>query len=207
MPDKDYFMVMREDGKLRVAYNTLERQRTDLINQQTKLKSENKQVAADKLQADINRISEQIGMQRSEQAILSQHPNAKFIYGESGVPGKPGDFDLVARIPGENGQPPRYIVVESKGGSSPLGSRMVESRVGNETRELRAEQGSRPYFDKIQALMRNNADPDMRRVSRELGDAVDDRAVEYWHVSTHINNGKTGTMNIQYFDMQYNRQN
>jgi hypothetical protein len=206
MPDKDYFRVMREDGKLRVAYNVLERQRTDLINQQAALKRQNKTVAAEKLQADINRISEQIGMQRSEQAVLSRFPDQKvnFIYGEPGVPGKPGDFDLVAHIEGKDGQPDRYIVVESKGGSSPLGSRMVDG-FDNQGRpkELRAEQGSREYFDKIQELMRNNSDPDMRRVGTELTRAVDAENVEYWHVTTPINGGKTGQTSVQYFDMQY----
>jgi hypothetical protein len=157
------------------------------------------------LQGQINRESELIGMQRSEQAVLGQYPNAEFTYG--GVPGQSGDFDLVARVPGQNGQPDRFIVVESKGGSSELGSRMVETLdpATKKKKELRAQQGSREYFDKINDLMSNSPDAATKRVGKDVKDAIDDRSVEYWHVSTPINGGKTGTTSIQYFDMKYNQ--
>jgi hypothetical protein len=204
LSDKDYFKRMGERGQTRESYAAIEQRRSAAIERQAKLKQQGKIEAANQLQAQINRDSELIGMQRSEQAVLGQYPNAEFIYGKPGVPGQSGDFDLVARVPGQNGQPDRYIVVESKGGSSDLGSRMVNGVDDQgKPKELRAQQGSREYFDKINDLMSNSPNATTKGVGRDLKDAIDDRSVEYWHVSTPINGGKTGTTNIQYFDMKY----
>jgi hypothetical protein len=204
LSDPDYFRTMQERGETRTAYAKIEQRRNANIQRQQVLKRQGKIEAAEQLQGVINRDSELLGMQRSEQAVLGQYPKAEFIYGKPGTPGQSGDFDLVARIPGENGQPDRFIVVESKGGSSDLGSRMVQGTDSQgRNGELRAQQGSRPYFDKINQLMRGNPDTQTSQVGNQLRQAVQAENVEYWHVTTPITGGKTGTTSIQYFDMQY----
>jgi hypothetical protein len=87
--------------------------------------------------------------------VQSEFPNAKPIYGGDGS--RPGDFDQVYRqtLPGKV----RFIVVEAKGGNSPLGSKIVNGQV--ET------QGTPAYFESTATSM-SHMDGNAQSVGEEL---------------------------------------
>ena len=107
-------------------------------------------------------------------------------------PGTPGTIDVVGFADGE---PPRLISVEAKGGSSDLGSRMVEDG-------LKAEQGSPEYLKWV--LER---DPDLRAVLQEnpavrerIEQAINDGTLRYEYHKIHV--GTDGSVTHSEFDLQ-----
>jgi hypothetical protein len=82
--------------------------------------------------------SSRIGELGASGYVQAEFPGARSIY--DGRPSQPGDFDQVYQQTLPNGHI-RYIVVEAKGGNSPLGTRLVGDQV--ET------QGTTRYFEGI----------------------------------------------------------
>jgi hypothetical protein len=80
-----------------------------------------------------------------------------------------------------------YIVIEAKGGGSPLGTRRVNEGRGT------ASQGTSEYFDEISELMSTNK---QSRKTQEIGDDLADaRArgdIQYLEVRTRIDNDNQG---------------
>ncbi|MDW3082188.1 type IV secretion protein Rhs, partial [Vibrio sp. 1403] len=74
---------------------------------------------------NINQQSAKIGELAADDFVRSKRPNAKLLYPKDiGTSiSKPGDFDMVYEV--EEPPPGEIIIVEAKGGSSPLGSRKI----------------------------------------------------------------------------------
>jgi hypothetical protein len=118
---------------------------------------------------EVNERSRQIGEIGAESYMQQKYPGAERVYGGSESPSRSGDFDQVWRIPGKgkNGRD-LYIVIEAKGGGSPLGARRVNQ--GQDT----ASQGTREYFDEIARSM--SADKKSKKaqaVGDDLADAIE----------------------------------
>ncbi|MCX8778540.1 RHS domain-containing protein, partial [Vibrio parahaemolyticus] len=96
--------------------------------------------------AKINQQSAKIGELVADDFVRNIRPNAKLIHPKdlatSGS--KPGDFDMVYL----SDDPEEIIIVEAKGGSSPLGNR----KIGNEA----YQQGTSKYAAEIVKLMSEN---------------------------------------------------
>ncbi len=107
------------------------------------------------------------------------HPGAEpeLVYGGPGAASKSGDFDQVWRVRGAGGHP-HYVVVEAKGGTSPLGTRMV----GKEP----AMQGTRAYFDKIVEIMGRSGDRSARSAAADLTTADQLGEVTYLEARTPV---------------------
>jgi len=108
---------------------------------------------AAKTQAEINEASRQIG-EAYAKVIMQRPENAGFtqVYPPSGAASRAGDFDQVwvkhhPTRKGRDGKPKvvEVIVIEAKGGTSPLGARKVNGKI--------AQQGSSEYFDGILGVM------------------------------------------------------
>jgi hypothetical protein len=101
----------------------------------------------------------------------------------------------VWRIPGERGQPDRFVVVEAKGGSSPLGTRWAKGRAG---KSIRAEQGSRPYFNSVMEEMGGEGKSQQSvNIADDLSTALDDNNVEYWHVKAPLDKDPSQLKSIE----------
>ncbi|HHF3261612.1 hypothetical protein ND973_11915 [Vibrio diabolicus] len=74
---------------------------------------------------NINQQSAKIGELAADDFVRSKRPNAKLLHPKDiGTSiSKPGDFDMVYEV--EEPPPGEIIIVEAKGGSSPLGSRKI----------------------------------------------------------------------------------
>lgn len=130
----------------------------------------------------LNRASERVGMYGSDLYVRQQYPGATRLYPRDGIfaPGQPGDFDLIYEV--TDGNTTRFVVVESKGGSSALGSR----RVGDGS--VRAQQGTREYYDEILNRMIGSGDPAMQAAAQRLLLANPQSAVDYLHIKARIKN-------------------
>jgi hypothetical protein len=125
--------------------------------------------------------------------VKKAFPDAKLIYGDGSS--RPGDFDQVYQEKLPDGHI-RFIVVEAKGGTSPLGTRVVGDQV--ET------QGTRNYFEAIAGNMRGHAGTDAGRVGADLlsvlrtGKTPDGTPAEisYLLVKTPVNVDKSGINSI-----------
>ncbi len=75
---------------------------------------------------NINQQSAKIGELAADDFVQSKRPNAKLLHPKDiGTSiSKPGDFDMVYEV--EEPPPGEIIIVEAKGGSSPLGTRKIE---------------------------------------------------------------------------------
>jgi hypothetical protein len=96
---------------------------------------------------ELNEASRKIGEMAGRQYVKGRWPDAELIYPKGGG-SRSGDFDLVYRVKKTDGTF-EYIVVEAKGGSADLGSRMASTPKGME----RAEQGTRPYYESVRDNM------------------------------------------------------
>ncbi|TOK94813.1 RHS repeat-associated core domain-containing protein, partial [Vibrio parahaemolyticus] len=129
--------------------------------------------------AKINQQSAKIGELVADDFVRNKRPNAKLIHPKdlatSGS--KPGDFDMVYL----SDDPKEIIIVEAKGGSSPLGSR----KIGNEA----YQQGTTEYATEITRLMQENAlGTTERRAGNQIKRAIyDGIPIRYLHVQTPIN--------------------
>ncbi|WP_180820105.1 RHS repeat-associated core domain-containing protein, partial [Vibrio parahaemolyticus] len=124
--------------------------------------------------AKINQQSAKIGELVADDFVRNKRPNAKLIHPKdlatSGS--KPGDFDMVYL----SDDPKEIIIVEAKGGSSPLGSR----KIGNEA----YQQGTTEYATEITRLMQENAlGTTERRAGNQIKRAIyDGIPIRYLHV-------------------------
>jgi osmotically-inducible protein OsmY len=137
---------------------------------------------------EVNERSRQIGEIGAQSYMQQKHPGAERVYGGSESPSRSGDFDQVWRIPGkgQNGGD-LYVVIEAKGGGSPLGTRRVNK--GRQT----ASQGTREYFDEIARSM--SADKKSKKAQEVGDDLADARArgdIQYLEVRTRIDNDNQG---------------
>ncbi len=122
-----------------------------------------------------------IGALAADDFVRSKYPTAKLLHPEdieiSGS--KPGDFDMVYEV--EDPPPGEIIVVEAKGGNSPLGSR----KIGNEA----YQQGTSKYAAAIIYLMSEKGfGTTERRAGNKIKKAAyDGTPIKYLHVQTPIN--------------------
>jgi hypothetical protein len=119
------------------------------------------------LHGEIVRASEQLGERAARDYMGSI--GGRLLYTGRGA----GTFDQVWRV-GDT-----FYVVEAKGGSSGLGTRMVEG-VG------RAEQGTREYFLAIARNMSSGPTAATRETGQELLEAIADNHVRYVRIRAPI---------------------
>ncbi|GGR49589.1 hypothetical protein GCM10008959_08600 [Deinococcus seoulensis] len=129
------------------------------------------------LEQGIREESRQIGELAGINYVRSRYPESALIYPPAGAPSRSGDFDQIWKVRGEDGQI-RYVVVEAKGGTSPLGRRRV-------TGGQDAEQGSQAYFQSILRTMMASKDAGTSRAGKSLA-SVELDAVEYLEVRAPI---------------------
>ncbi len=110
-----------------------------------------------------NDIGEVAASTYAMQRIAKEYPGQKveLVHGGPGTTSRSLDLDQVYRVEGKNGEPDQYIVVEAKGGSSQLGSRMDAS--GN-----RVEQGTPEYLKDVVGR-RARQERDARIAARRAG--------------------------------------
>ncbi|WP_343714947.1 DUF4781 domain-containing protein [Inquilinus sp.] len=106
--------------------------------------------------------SAEIGELGGMSFVAQRYPDARLEYGGPGSGSRPGDFDQVYRQTLPDGKI-RFVVVEAKGGSSPLGTRLVNGQV--ET------QGTAEYFAAIANNMRYNMDGPAAATGKDLSNA------------------------------------
>ena len=119
--------------------------------------------------------SERLGEAGGGLYVATEHPGADPVTGGEGVPGRPATLDRVVYDETEQ----TLVVVEEKGGSSGLGSRMVDDPSGNG--RLRAEQMSPEYLRELLQIDNRlgtslNGDAELRV---DVDQAVHDGRVEY----------------------------
>lgn len=126
---------------------------------------------AAKIGADVNEASRQIGEAHAEAYMRENHPGFELGYPEPGKPSRSGDFDQVWIKYGDKARTVvvEVIVIEAKGGSSPLGARRVDG--------LLAQQGSGLYFKGIVDSMRKGT-PSMQKAAK-LIDSLPKDKVQY----------------------------
>ncbi|MVN85540.1 hypothetical protein GO986_02035 [Deinococcus sp. HMF7620] len=145
------------------------------------------------LDQQIRDESRQLGELAGTNYIKSQYPESDLVYPPPGAPSRSGDFDQVWRVKDANGKL-KYIVIEAKGGSSPLGRRRIESG------EF-AEQGSKDYFTDILNNMVRNRNADLKAVGRTLDGAYEQGNVNYLEVrapvvTTRTTDTQTGQVTV-----------
>ncbi len=168
------------DGKLPEQVARAVDERARLVSERNEL--EDRGLAA--TEADLvqvkqsrNRFNDQsriIGEHAGTTFVGSQYPEAELLYGGPESSSRSGDFDQVWKVKAEDGSP-MYIVVEAKGGTSPLGDRVVNGE--------RAQQGSSEYFKSIlEAVWKGSCGclAGYRLVNR-LGQAADHQANKRQH--------------------------
>ncbi|WP_407571468.1 DUF4157 domain-containing protein [Deinococcus altitudinis] len=133
----------------------------------------------------INDQSRIVGEHAGTAFVKGQYPEAELVYGGPDSSSRSGDFDQIWKVKGEDGSP-MYIVVEAKGGTSPLGDRIVG--------DSRAQQGSTEYFESILQNMSNSQNADMSRSGRALSRSYRSGDAQYFEVRAPIDtiNSPTG---------------
>jgi len=146
----------------------------------------------------VQEASRQLGEMHAEAFVQQRYPGSKRIY-PPGEGSRSGDFDQVweQRIPGktEGEWIFVYIVVEAKGGSSALGSRRVAGG-------LRAQQGTREYYNKIVELMAGSGGAGADAATRLAAARAEN--IHYIHVKVPIESGATSaatTVQVREFDL------
>jgi hypothetical protein len=126
---------------------------------------------AAKIGAEVNEASRQLGEAHAEAYMREHYPGFELGYPEPGKPSRSGDFDQVWVKFGDKAKTVvlEVIVIEAKGGSSPLGTRNVKGVI--------AQQGSGLYFKGIVDSMRKGT-PEMQKVV-ELIDTLPKDKVQY----------------------------
>lgn len=137
-----------------------------------------------RIRNQVGTASRDLGTFAADVHVRRQWPGARRIHPADNISlteagSRPGDFDLVYEIPGG-----RYVVVEAKGGSSPLGYRRVSG--GRE----RAQQGTQEYFDAVVREMRTQGAS--ARMASERLSGTDRANIIYLHTELQLTTG-TGT--------------
>ncbi|TOO62963.1 type IV secretion protein Rhs, partial [Vibrio parahaemolyticus] len=184
--DEDEKYKLSEECKQKVDECLAERQKA--MDARSGEEGHNAQIAK------INQQSAKIGELVADDFVRNIRPNAKLIHPKdlatSGS--KPGDFDMVYL----SDDPEEIIIVEAKGGSSPLGSR----KIGNEA----YQQGTSKYAAEIVKLMsEQKAGTTERAAADEIISAVqDDIPVRYLHTQAKIDaSGDVSKVSVKEFDI------
>ncbi|NOH49129.1 RHS repeat protein [Vibrio rotiferianus] len=142
--------------------------------------------------AKINEQSAKIGELAADDFVRSKYPTAKLLHPQdietSGS--KPGDFDMVYEV--EEPRPGEIIIVEAKGGSSPLGSR----KIGNEA----YQQGTGKYAAEIVKLMSKNKEGTTEKLAADEVQyaALFGRPIRYIHTQASISkSGKASDLKLE----------
>ena len=134
---------------------------------------------------NINQQSAKIGELVADDFVRNIRPNAKLIHPKdlatSGS--KPGDFDMVYL----SDDPEEIIIVEAKGGSSPLGSR----KIGN----MAYQQGTTEYATEIVSLMDSKKyGTTEKAAANSINSAIQDGIpIRYVHTQAEISSSGKGS--------------
>ncbi|HHE0528252.1 TPA: RHS repeat-associated core domain-containing protein, partial [Vibrio parahaemolyticus] len=147
--------------------------------------------------AKINQQSAKIGELAADDFVRSKRPNAKLLHPKDiGTSiSKPGDFDMVYEV--EEPPPGEIIIVEAKGGSSPLGSR----KLGN----MAYQQGTTEYATAITDLMaQKDKDTTEWKAARSINKALRKKIpVRYIHTTAAISDaGEVSSVNVKEFNVE-----
>ncbi|MBE4426147.1 type IV secretion protein Rhs [Vibrio parahaemolyticus] len=145
---------------------------------------------------NINQQSAKIGELAADDFVRSKRPNAKLLHPKDiGTSiSKPGDFDMVYEV--EEPPPGEIIIVEAKGGSSPLGSR----KIGNEA----CQQGTAKYAAAIVGKMsRNGRNTTEWEAAKSIRNASrSGRPIRYIHTKTPISeSGRVSKVKVKEFNV------
>ena len=161
--------VLRERDQTRAEYQSL----AELESSGTLLTPEQHE-ALRRSEQEVIRASGKLGEEGAAAYVRAHYARPgsepELIYGGPNAASKPGDFDQVWRVQGTGGWA-RYVVVEAKGGTSPLRTRMVGDRA--------AMQGTRLYFDRIVEIMGRSGNPSATQTAAKLVSAARHGEVTY----------------------------
>ncbi|EGQ9164534.1 RHS repeat-associated core domain-containing protein [Vibrio parahaemolyticus] len=148
---------------------------------------------------NINQQSAKIGELAADDFVRNKCPNAKLLHPKDiGTSiSKPGDFDMVYEV--EEPPPGEIIIVEAKGGSSPLGSR----KIGNEA----YQQGTSKYAAEIVKLMSKNIEGTTEKVAADEIQyaALSGRPIRYIHTQASIpESGKASDLKLEVAEFKIN---
>ncbi|EGQ9761293.1 hypothetical protein FWP46_02240 [Vibrio alginolyticus] len=143
---------------------------------------------------NINQQSAKIGELAADDFVRSKRPNAKLLHPKDiGTSiSKPGDFDMVYL----SDDPEEIIIVEAKGGSSPLGSR----KIGN----MAYQQGTTEYTAAIIGEMSKQEQGTTEKIAaNHIKSAIkDDIPIRYIHTQAEISSdGKVSKIKAKEFDI------
>ncbi len=180
-------MAMR--GQNATQPTTAERQRIDDLLSERDAARASRDAAPDRdtrnlQQYSMNEASRELGEHAAGMWVRRTYPGPPaptMLYPTAGG-SRPGDFDQIWSCRDSDGRLV-VIVVEAKGGRSPLGSRMVGTTTGG----LRAQQGTRLYFDEILRLMGGmGGEAERAAAAIRTARAADPSSVRYVHVKAPI---------------------
>jgi hypothetical protein len=135
--------------------------------------------------ADINAASRQLGEKAGETFVQGHFKDAERIYPPPGLknpPSRPYEFDQVYKAKDPDTGKEVFVVVEAKGGGSPLGTR--------EAGGVKVEQGTPEYFDATADSMKKSGDPNARAAAQALEDARRSGDVRYFEARAPIGTRK-----------------
>jgi hypothetical protein len=133
--------------------------------------------------------------------VQSEFDEAQLIYGGDGS--RRGDFDLVYRLTLSDGNV-RFLVVEAKGGNSPLGTKLVDGKV--------VIQGTAPYFESTATSMTRKGGQ-AQRVGADLlrayhtGTTPDGKTADVFYlvvrtpISSQGTTARPGTVSAKQFEL------
>ncbi|EGQ8015538.1 RHS domain-containing protein [Vibrio sp. B511a] len=184
--DEDEKYKLSEECKQKVDECLAERQKA--MDARSGEEGHNAQIAK------INQQSAKIGELVADDFVRNIRPNAKLIHPKdlatSGS--KPGDFDMVYL----SDDPEEIIIVEAKGGSSPLGSR----KIGN----MAYQQGTTEYTAAIIGEMSKQEQGTTEKIAaNHIKSAIkDDIPIRYIHTQAEISSdGKVSKIKAKEFDI------
>ena len=183
----DPLTLNAEEKRLR---NRLLKDREEAREARDKAVAKRGEKAGRPFQAEVIESSRKLGELHADAYMREKFPNFKRVYPPEGAPSRSGDFDRVYQRFDKGGRVLQQIVIEAKGGGSPLGSRLVG--------DLRVEQGTLLYFNAIVESM-SKGTPLMKEIAADLK-AAGPGSVRYLLVRTHIEaTGVVQTVEVREF--------
>jgi hypothetical protein len=163
------------DPETKAQMDMLTAEREDFRQQKDKLKEEGKADTDEYTYAEYQMKvrSEKLGEVAAEGYIRKTYPGAVKIFpGDESISRK-GEFDQVWELPGG-----KIMVVEAKGGSSTLGSRMVTNKIRGTKEGVRVEQGTKPYMlDIAEEMIKKGGES--KKTGQKIIAAFEDKNLEY----------------------------